>query len=660
MQTLHVKKMDKSKADEFLQGLNAVSAADSPAMYYKARELFVGYWKNEAKKGIVGVEKALNGFEYWCSPLLEGWYAGYAPGIPNTNNGNEATNLRLKDDITNWELVGILNLVPKFAEWISFESYQRSPGAKDQIPVVFDYPTEIPRQTYEGAYNRVLQSTQTTEGSNRVYLWYNYYHSTDHTKSNPNLTYVTMKFAKDRTKENAKRIIQTYHENNFSTFEEYKGFQDNASVLTFSPEWSRWKCTCYVFGREFVCLDSIALDHMTHLTKGTREIPLKFRTATVVVAKGKVGAPVKVDTKHRSRYYISMPTFQPGDAAEPVEMDDIHPASNNGERNQRQSSTKSQGTFVPTPVPDLAIFESAKQKIVSRNPQGYYDLPHANKFNERLWTIVARTFALTEDEVTQLQLFRSHLDDASSIERLSVEVLVDRSVLSDAKGKLSTYYASTRSVDSSATFAWERLPLAWMFVEWLELQEAARLSDAEVVQLKLKLSNKSGGSGVSSSAMVAAVVIDDRQLPEPTTSPQFLPQPGTSPVKVAKQPRKRPPQSTEEWCANNFDKPSSTAVASSVVPVGSGIARPLSKKSSNALSVPVGLPSLCISHLITHISNLFSFCTAIDFLHRFHMMSWWWSGYCPYHQRELLSAVTTSRMVALSSYDRMLIMSHSG
>ena len=131
-------------------------------------------------------------------------------------------------------------------------------------------------------------------------------------------------------------------------------------------------------------------------------------------------------------------------------------------------------------------------------------------------------------------------------------------------------------------------------------------------------------------------------------------------MKMVKVPRKRPPQSTEDWFADNFDKPSGTAVASSVVPVGSGISRPVSKKSSTALSIPVGLPSLCISHLITHIPNLFSFCTAIDLLCRFHMMSRWWSDYYPYHQRELLSAVTTSRMVALSSCDRMLIMSHSG
>ena len=537
MTTKHLKKMESGRKNEFLIGLNAVSAADSPAMYYKARQLFVNYWKDEANNGVVGAQNALEGFKYWCQSSLEGWYVGYAPGIPMSNNANEATNLRLKDDITNWKLIGVMNLVPKFLDWISYESYLRKSGVTDHIPVVFGYPTDIKRQTYEAAYNKVLHSTQKGHGTVPVYFMLGFVRNEATT---PIRTYVTMKHTKDRTKDNAKKIVKTYHENSFASFGDYLGFQHNASVLTFSEEWGRWKCSCYDFGREFVCVDSIALDHMTSTTMNTRTIPLQYRSPTIVVSHGKVGAPCKENTKHCSRFYVPMPTFHPTNAAA-LSVEEDHDDKAGGSEH-RLGAPKHGGPFVPSPTPDLTTFQSAKSKIMARNPQSYYDLPASNEYDFNLWATVARLYQLTEDEVTQLQFFRQQLDDIDTVDRLCVQQ-VDSSSIASAKSKLIVHFRKS----TADSFAWNMLPVDSMYTEWLQLQIEANLTDTEVMQLKLKLFGKPAGTGVavrsvthgmtssalsaplsapvgalSSESFAAAAGMDDHYMaPQPSSSSSF-------------------------------------------------------------------------------------------------------------------------------------------
>ena len=96
----HTRKMAKDQQDLFMKGLNYISAAISPAMYYLARSLFIKYWKDKEESGVIGVNTALEGFEYWCTTRLENWYVGAALYIAITNNGTEAICKVIKTDVT--------------------------------------------------------------------------------------------------------------------------------------------------------------------------------------------------------------------------------------------------------------------------------------------------------------------------------------------------------------------------------------------------------------------------------------------------------------------------------------------------------------------------------------------------------------------------------
>jgi len=47
---------------------------------------------------------------------LPGWYEGYAPGLPSTNNALEARNRILKDEVTQYNRYDVGRFLPLFEE----------------------------------------------------------------------------------------------------------------------------------------------------------------------------------------------------------------------------------------------------------------------------------------------------------------------------------------------------------------------------------------------------------------------------------------------------------------------------------------------------------------------------------------------------------------
>ena len=91
----------KELPDELKDQLNTdiylLHMSESPEMFERAYDLFVAKWRAIAN---AVVDKFLDYFNQQWFEKNSGWYEGFAPGIPSTNNALESTNGVIKKDGT--------------------------------------------------------------------------------------------------------------------------------------------------------------------------------------------------------------------------------------------------------------------------------------------------------------------------------------------------------------------------------------------------------------------------------------------------------------------------------------------------------------------------------------------------------------------------------
>lgn len=74
------------------------------------------------------------------------------------------------------------------------------------------------------------------------------------------------------TEEGGEILVQQYWDMDWKHFDEYKAFLFQGRVLWKGND-GQWKCTCKEFGKDFYCVDSVAVNHGTSI----RIIPKDFR-----------------------------------------------------------------------------------------------------------------------------------------------------------------------------------------------------------------------------------------------------------------------------------------------------------------------------------------------------------------------------------------------
>jgi len=78
--------------------------------------IFISIKKSRPSFSLYPVKLFVDYFTKQWLDTLPGWYEGYAPGLPSTNNALEAKNRILKDEVTQYNRYDVGRFLPLFEE----------------------------------------------------------------------------------------------------------------------------------------------------------------------------------------------------------------------------------------------------------------------------------------------------------------------------------------------------------------------------------------------------------------------------------------------------------------------------------------------------------------------------------------------------------------
>jgi hypothetical protein len=204
-----------------------------------------------------------------------GWYEGYAPGVPSTNNALESTNGSIKKDCTirkRLALARFLELVETkiIMEW----STNRNPD-KPISPVLFVTATPISHQLWVDAFH--------TSISNRESI------AIDNKRTKEKIHYM----CSGRELSNSLKVFYKdykQHKDNLSwnNFDALKDYQSSLWQINFVENKTQWKestCNCKNFQKDYICKHLIVLA----IRYGYEIVPLTAQTVELgcKVARGR-------------------------------------------------------------------------------------------------------------------------------------------------------------------------------------------------------------------------------------------------------------------------------------------------------------------------------------------------------------------------------------
>jgi hypothetical protein len=109
---------------QYMQDINAISYAWSPAAAIRLKELF--FLKYEQHPSPVVVDVTAHFKNEWCNARLGNWSSGHAINCVINTNGLEATNRVIKDELTYRQLMPVMDFLQSSLVWLHEQSEKRS------------------------------------------------------------------------------------------------------------------------------------------------------------------------------------------------------------------------------------------------------------------------------------------------------------------------------------------------------------------------------------------------------------------------------------------------------------------------------------------------------------------------------------------------------
>jgi hypothetical protein len=225
--------------DAFLDDVASIHSAWTVEVKHSALQLFQSKWmaiSNEPDKEYL--KHILETFlQSWVNnPRTNRWSVCDVPfGCVTNNNGLEATNKLLKDEITDHRLMGLIAFCKGVASWLYGESKSRNPDAGEEYtkPVCTSPQPTVSEweQSYEYATSSLRKYKIRKQGDYAITL---------HAKCTIKLN-----------KESFTQLLSQYVNRSWATFDAYKSFQKQVFVLQKTD--GRWVCSCYDFGLQHYC-----------------------------------------------------------------------------------------------------------------------------------------------------------------------------------------------------------------------------------------------------------------------------------------------------------------------------------------------------------------------------------------------------------------------
>ena len=118
--------VDMQLKAQFMQDINAISYAWSPAAAIRLKELF--FLKYEHHPNPVVVDVTAHFKNEWCNARLGNWCSGHALNCVINTNGLESTstNKVIKDELTYRQLMPVMDFLQRSLVWLQEQSEKRA------------------------------------------------------------------------------------------------------------------------------------------------------------------------------------------------------------------------------------------------------------------------------------------------------------------------------------------------------------------------------------------------------------------------------------------------------------------------------------------------------------------------------------------------------
>lgn len=233
----------------YLQDINAISCAWTPAIANRLRELFFLKW--EAHNDPVVLDVTSHFKAEWCTERLGKWSCGHAHNCVINTNGLEATNKVIKDELTHRQLMPVMDFLTRSRQWLTEQSARRGEGPNKMV--FAKTHTFTTKDWTTGHAWKVNGSKQI-----RFVPEFNVYVA------------VAPGVQGDLTDQRAKAYVRTFTDGSWVTFDDFTKTFFNVCILredVTRPE--MFNCTCSKNAKEFTCVHSLGLAMM----RGTLNAP---------------------------------------------------------------------------------------------------------------------------------------------------------------------------------------------------------------------------------------------------------------------------------------------------------------------------------------------------------------------------------------------------
>ena len=230
------KAIDKDNKARLRYDISILQLSESKEIFDKGFQLFKKKW-NDLKDNTIN--QFLQYFEKEWYTKHPGWYEGFAPGLPSTNNGLESTNGVIKKDGTTRKrlsLARFLELVESkiVKDW----SINRNPE-KPISPILFDEVPPISHELWLKTYNTTQREMTAVMSKNKEKIHY---------------------MASGRTiatnfKADLKEYRRLKDKLNWTDFDSFKDMQSRFWELCLMEDKDNWTfstCNCREFQKNYI------------------------------------------------------------------------------------------------------------------------------------------------------------------------------------------------------------------------------------------------------------------------------------------------------------------------------------------------------------------------------------------------------------------------
>ena len=232
--------------EHIMQDINTLQLSESTEIFEAAYELFKDKWLHKTD----AIDNFINTyFEAEWIQKHPGWYEGYAPGIPSTNNALESTNRVVKDEGT----YRVKLPLGRFLEVVKvdiIEKWSRDRDTSKPFSKTFIEKPEINHALWVQGFHLNIDDRPTATISNKNVK--STFMSTGRVNGDGDAII-------DRS--NIQKEIKLYRNaktnKNWKDFEQYTDYQTRLWQLSFYEDKNEWQskstCTCSSFQKNYIC-----------------------------------------------------------------------------------------------------------------------------------------------------------------------------------------------------------------------------------------------------------------------------------------------------------------------------------------------------------------------------------------------------------------------